>query len=535
MKRGVLQFTACCLAAGMTFTGMTTVAFAAKDVTLAGFSGISTVTVENRVAQTETFETEAFQTESVQTEPPVAETAAESQTDVSYDAPTQTEVQTEAPETEPVVDTSMSGEIAFAQCEEYINVRSSASADSEVVGKVYNNGSVTILSQVGDWYEVQSGNATGYVKAEFFVIGEHAQSIADEVAYNVATVHPEALVVRSQPSEDSEQIGMAYSSDQLEVVQYEGDWMKVALGGDVYGYVNAYYVDYDTYYPTAETLEEEQARLDQEWLNYLADQEAERAAAEQAYLDAIAEQEAAEQQAAWDAEWQAQQSSQTSQDAQASADAAYQEYLDAQAEADAATQQADEQAVIDAANEAQAAYQAYLEQQAAADAAAQEEQQQTEPVYTEPEQPSQPDYTEPDYSEPDYSEPDYSEPEPPSSGYTLGQQIVDFAVQYVGCPYVWGGTSLTNGADCSGFTQSVMANFGIYIPRVAADQAYGGTPVSLSEIQAGDLLFYEGGGGIGHVTIYMGNGQVVHASTSDTGIIISDYSYRTPVSARRYW
>ncbi|MCI8318143.1 MAG: SH3 domain-containing protein [Lachnospiraceae bacterium] len=547
MKRGVLQFTACCLAAGMTFTGMTTVAFAAKDVTLAGFSGIPTVTVENRVAQpqtestetaaaqTETFETEAFQTESVQTEPPVAETAAESQTDVSYDAPAQTEVQTEAPETEPVVDTSMSGEIAFAQCEEYINVRSSASADSEVVGKVYNNGSVTILSQVGDWYEVQSGNATGYVKAEFFVIGEHAQSIADEVAYNVATVHPEALVVRSQPSEDSEQIGMAYSSDQLEVVQYEGDWMKVALGGDVYGYVNAYYVDYDTYYPTAETLEEEQARLDQEWLNYLADQEAERAAAEQAYLDAIAEQEAAEQQAAWDAEWQAQQSSQTSQDAQASADAAYQEYLDAQAEADAATQQADEQAVIDAANEAQAAYQAYLEQQAAADAAAQEEQQQTEPVYTEPEQPSQPDYTEPDYSEPDYSEPDYSEPEPPSSGYTLGQQIVDFAVQYVGCPYVWGGTSLTNGADCSGFTQSVMANFGIYIPRVAADQAYGGTPVSLSEIQAGDLLFYEGGGGIGHVTIYMGNGQVVHASTSDTGIIISDYSYRTPVSARRYW
>ena len=118
---------------------------------------------------------------------------------------------------------------------------------------------------------------------------------------------------------------------------------------------------------------------------------------------------------------------------------------------------------------------------------------------------------------------------------TLGQAIVDYACQFIGNPYVWGGTSLTNGADCSGFTQSVMANFGISIPRVAADQAYSGTPVSLSEIQAGDLLFYEGGGGIGHVTIYMGNGQVVHASTSDTGIIISDYNYRTPVSARRYW
>ena len=80
-----------------------------------------------------------------------------------------------------------------------------------------------------------------------------------------------------------------------------------------------------------------------------------------------------------------------------------------------------------------------------------------------------------------------------------------------------------------------ICNFGISIPRTAAAQASSGTPVSLSDIQAGDLLFYSNGSGIGHVTIYMGNGQVVHASNSNTGIIISDYGYRTPVSARRYW
>ena len=113
--------------------------------------------------------------------------------------------------------------------------------------------------------------------------------------------------------------------------------------------------------------------------------------------------------------------------------------------------------------------------------------------------------------------------------------IVNFATQFVGNPYVWGGTSLTNGADCSGFTQSVFANFGISIPRTAAAQASSGTPVDLSEIQAGDLLFYYGGSGLGHVTIYMGNGQVVHASNASTGITISDYGYRTPCSARRYW
>lgn len=551
MKRGVLQFTACCLAAGMTFSGMSTVAFASKDTTLAGFSGVPATVVSDEgvetgqeseeTAQTEVQETEAAQTEAQETEAPQTEAA-----------------QTEVQETEPVVDTSMSGEMAFAQCDEYINIRSGASTDSEVVGKVYNNGSVTILSQVGDWYEVQSGNATGYVKTEYFATGAEADAIAEEVAYNVATVYPEALVVRAEASEDSEQIGMVYSTDELEVVEYEGDWMKVALGDGAYGYVSAYYVGYDTYYATAETLEEEQARLDQEWLDYLAQQEAEQAAAEQAYLDAIAAEQAAAEQAAADAAAQAQaeaqavidsQAQQTA-DAQAAAEQAYQEYLDAQAAADAATQQADEQAVYDTAAQAQAEYQEYLNAQAAADAQAQQEANASAQAQADAEAAAQAAAdaaaqaqaeadaaastgTEDTSADSSGSEESYEDTS--SSSSTLGQEIVNFAVQFVGNPYVWGGTSLTNGADCSGFTQSVFANFGISIPRTAAAQSGSGTPVDLGSIQAGDLLFYSGGSGIGHVTIYMGNGQVVHASNSNTGIIISDYGYRTPVSARRYW
>ena len=101
---------------------------------------------------------------------------------------------------------------------------------------------------------------------------------------------------------------------------------------------------------------------------------------------------------------------------------------------------------------------------------------------------------------------------------------------------MYGGTSLTNGTDCSGFTQSVMANFGISIPRTAGAQSNGGRPVSLSNIQPGDLLFYSGNGdyGIGHVTMYIGNGQVVHASNERTGIIVSSIGYRTPCAARSY-
>ena len=546
MKRGVLQFTACCLAAGMTFSGMSTVSFASKDTTLAGFSGVPAAAVSDEGAETEQESEETAQTE-------VQETEA-AQTEAQETEAAQTEVQ----ETEPVVDTSMSGEMAFAQCDEYINIRSGASTDSEVVGKVYNNGSVTILSQVGDWYEVQSGNATGYVKTEYFATGAEADAIAEEVAYNVATVYPEALVVRAEASEDSEQIGMVYSTDELEVVEYEGDWMKVALGDGVYGYVSAYYVGYDTYYATAETLEEEQARLDQEWLDYLAQQEAEQAAAEQAYLDAIAAEQAAAEQAAADAAAQAQaeaqavidsQAQQTA-DAQAAAEQAYQEYLDAQAAADAATQQADEQAVYDTAAQAQAEYQEYLNAQAAADAQAQQEANASAQAQADAEAAAQAAAdaaaqaqaeadaaasagTEDTSADSSGSEESYEDTS--SSSSTLGQEIVNFAVQFVGNPYVWGGTSLTNGADCSGFTQSVFANFGISIPRTAAAQSGSGTPVDLGSIQAGDLLFYSGGSGIGHVTIYMGNGQVVHASNSNTGIIISDYGYRTPVSARRYW
>lgn len=111
--------------------------------------------------------------------------------------------------------------------------------------------------------------------------------------------------------------------------------------------------------------------------------------------------------------------------------------------------------------------------------------------------------------------------------------VVSYAQQFVGNPYVWGGSSLTNGADCSGFTMSVYAHFGISLPHNAAAQSGCGTSVSLDSIQAGDLLFYSDGSGISHVAIYNGDGTVTHASNSNTGITISSYNYRNPVAAVR--
>lgn len=109
------------------------------------------------------------------------------------------------------------------------------------------------------------------------------------------------------------------------------------------------------------------------------------------------------------------------------------------------------------------------------------------------------------------------------------QEIADFALQFVGNPYVYGGTSLTNGADCSGFVMSVFAQFGYELPRVAAAQYAASQKKSAEEIEVGDLVFY-GDGGIDHVALYIGDGKIVHASTAATGIKVSDYNYRTPAA-----
>ncbi len=111
--------------------------------------------------------------------------------------------------------------------------------------------------------------------------------------------------------------------------------------------------------------------------------------------------------------------------------------------------------------------------------------------------------------------------------------LVQYATQFVGNPYVWGGTSLTRGADCSGFVLSVYANFGVSLPHSSRSQANCGTKISASEAKPGDLFFYGNGSGINHVAIYIGNGQVVHASSPRTGIKISSAYYRTPVKVVR--
>lgn len=304
--------------------------------------------------------------------------------------------------------------LVIAQVNNYVNVRSDASEDSEVVGKLYDKSVGTYLSEKDGWYEINSGNVTGYVKAEFCVTGNDAIELAKQVGTRIATVTTTTLKVREEASTESTVLGLVPIEEELSVVEENDGWVKVDIE-EGYGWVSMEYVSMRTDFVKAESKEEEEARL--------AKEEEERRKAQAA-------------------------ASANSKKPEASGNKNY--------------------------NSASS----YI---------------------------------------------------PAGGGSASGNAVAQFALQFKGNPYVWGGTSLTNGADCSGFVMSVYKNFGVSLPHSStADRNVGSGVGSLAEAQPGDIICYSG-----HVGIYIGGNQIVHASTSKTGIIVSNASYRNILAIRR--
>lgn len=386
--------------------------------------------------------------------------------------------------------------LVIAQVDGYVNVRAEAKEDAEVVGKLYNNTAATILAKQGDWYKITSGNVIGYVKSDYVVEGEEAQLVGESVYERNATAE-EALNVYAAMDSASDVLYTVEPGETMKVLEELGEYTRVSYAvGE--GYVISGSITVATAFTSAETLEEEAARI----------------AAEEAAAKALAEAQAAKE--------------------AAEAAAAEEAAKAAQEAAEAAAKAAEEA-------EAEAAAQAAAEAQEAAEAAAAAAQEAAE---REEQQASQ-SASEDSYSEDSYSDSSSASESETSESYnsaesysdsSKGQQIANYALQFVGNPYQWGGTSLTNGADCSGFVLSVMSDCGISVAgRTAAAQSTGGTSISASELQPGDLVFYASGGSVSHVAIYIGDGQIVHAANSRKGIIVSTYNYQTPYKYVRYY
>ena len=152
-------------------------------------------------------------------------------------------------------------DIAIAQVDNYVNVRSAAGEDGEVLGKLYNNSACTVLGTEGDWYKIHSGDVEGYIKAEFLVLGD--AELAKSVGRRVADVKTESLNVRSDASTDAELLGQVPEGEELSVVEEKDGWVKVSIE-EGEGWVSNEFVDCSTHYIVAESKEAEEARLKKE-------------------------------------------------------------------------------------------------------------------------------------------------------------------------------------------------------------------------------------------------------------------------------
>ncbi len=361
--------------------------------------------------------------------------------------------------------------IAVSQVSDYVNIRQEPNTGSAVVGKIYNNCAATILETVsgegGEWYRIQSGSVSGYIKAQYFITGSAAEALALQIGREFATVDAEGLRLRERPDPDSAVLTYLSNGARYLVQGIEGEFYKVEVDADLVGYIARQYCKTQVEFDQAVSVEEEQQKLAEE-----------------------------------------QQRKQDSDNAIAALELVRQEALVVEPHPSGGGAGR----LVEANPGSNGSYVAIG---------------------------PPPGISSGNANGPAPGSPALAAAGPGPSvvssevASATRTAVVAYARQFLGRPYAYGGTSLTNGTDCSGFTQGVYAHFGITTGRSSRDQAQNGRSISITAAQPGDLLFYSSGssGYINHVAMYIGNGQIIHAATEATGICTAPYDYRTPCKA----
>lgn len=359
--------------------------------------------------------------------------------------------------------------IGISVAADYVNVRKKPNTDSKVLGKLYRGSAATIREKTGDWVKIRSGQVEGYIKSEYLAIGFSAEKLVDKFGTKIATVNTETLKVREAKNTECAVLTLVSGEESFEILREDKEWVKIMVDGDTKGFVSKEYVDISVKFKKAVSIEEER-------------EEARKKAAAAA---AAAREDMAQQ--------PSQPSSNSSNSSSSGSSGNSSSSNGNSSSGSSSNNSGGGSSMKGSAGKS-------------------------------------------NHSDPSNKSSGGSSSSNNSSstiGSGDGSAIASYALQFVGNPYVYGGSSLTHGTDCSGFSQAVFRKFGISLPRTSSAQSGVGKKISVSSARAGDLIFYARNGHVNHVAICIGGGRVVHASNPTTGITTSNLNYRTPYCARR--
>lgn len=417
--------------------------------------------------------------------------------------------------------------LGIVQVSGYLNVRESPSTDADVIGKLQGDSACEILATPQEgWYQISSGGITGYISSEFVLTGDKAKEIAMDLVKKRAIITADALNIRKEPSTDADTVDQALKNERYVVEGEKDGWIQIPSG-----YISADYADVKYALNEARKLDMKSMVLNlysnlgissvDSYLN-VRDQPSE----DGKIIGKMTSKSAGDiLETSEDGQWYKIRSGPVTGYVKAeyilTGDAAKKEALNvAELMAIVSTDRLNVR--TEPSTDAEIWTQISNNERYAVigqtDGWVQIELDTTSA------------YVSTDFVDVRYALPEAIKFSPLAENQSLRNRIVNYALQFVGGKYVWGGNDPHTGADCSGFVRYVYNHVaGIDLPRVSRDQSKVGKAVKSSQMKPGDLIFYTNSSGVvSHVAMYIGNGQIVHAASRRSGIKISTWNYRNP-------
>lgn len=424
--------------------------------------------------------------------------------------------------------------LGIAKVTGYLNIRKDPDGAANVVGTLSDGSACEILETLDGWLKISSGEVEGYASSEYILTGDEAKEAAKDLVKERAYITADNLNIRETPSTDGQIVGKCLQGELHEIVGEENGWYKISGG-----YISADYAEKRFCMNEANKLDMKAMVLnfyDRPGVSNVSNYLNIRAGAGEnekiiGKLPSYAGCEILEDANGWYKISSGGITGYVKSDYILTGDEAKQ----------AAMNHAELMAIVHADRlnaRTEPSTDAKIWTQISENERYHVAEQLDGWVKIEFDESGEGDgddeisaaYVSSEFVEVRYALSEAIKFSPTEESASLRSRIVNYAMKFLGNPYVWGGTSLTKGADCSGFTMSVMKNFGISLPHYSGSQAKSGKRIKSSEMRPGDLVFYGNSRGrINHVAMYIGNGQVINAASRRSGIKISTWNYRTPI------